>query len=48
MFWGSKNIKDYSWSDQMCLAHGIAQNIAAIKGKSIFRHSSANNKDNCI
>ena len=32
----------------MCLTHVIAQNIAAITEKSIFRQYSANNKDNCI
>ena len=31
----------------MCLTHDIVQNIAAINEKSIFRHSSANIKDNC-
>ena len=36
----------YNYSDQMCLIYVIAQNIAAINEKSIFRHSSANIKDN--
>ena len=32
----------------MCLTRVIAQNIAAINEKSIFRQSSANIKDICI
>ena len=31
---------------EMCLIYVIAQNIAAINEKFIFRHSSANIKDN--
>ena len=47
-FEGPRALKNYSWSDQMCLTHVIAQNIAAITKKSIFRHSSANIEDKCI
>ena len=32
----------------MCLIYVIAQNITAMNEKSIFRHSSANIKDNWV
>ena len=31
----------------MCLTHDNVQNSAAITEKSMFRHRSVNNKDNC-
>ena len=48
MFWGSKNILKLllKWSDVSDICH--CANIAAIYEKSIFRHSSANIKDNWV